>query len=88
MTSALIEKRVKIAFVTHLTEFARGWFEENRSDTAFLVAERRESGERTFRIIEGSPQGTSFGKDLYFEVFGKDIEGSERQDDLNEGRSF
>lgn len=35
----------------------------------FLGAERREGGERTFRLVEGDPLETSYGADLYRQIF-------------------
>jgi len=35
----------------------------------FLRAERKPDGTRTFKIIEGAPQQTSFGEDLYNDIF-------------------
>lgn len=68
--SALLKKRVKMVFVTHLYEFARGVHERNRGDVLFLRAERQPDGARTFKLSEGEPLQTSFGEDLYKDVFG------------------
>jgi hypothetical protein len=38
----------------------------------FLRAERKADGGRTFKVIEGKPMQTSYGKDLYHRVFGTD----------------
>jgi hypothetical protein len=35
----------------------------------FLRAERRSDGQRTFRVVEGEPLETSYGKDLYDNIF-------------------
>lgn len=69
VVSALLEKGVKVFFVTHLTEFARGVFESSRKDATFLRAERRPDGSRTFRLSPGEPLMTSYGEDLYREIF-------------------
>ncbi len=66
---ALLEKRMKVLYVTHLYEFARGFFEGGDKDALFLRAERKPDGTRTFRLIEGEPLETSYGEDLYREVF-------------------
>jgi DNA mismatch repair ATPase MutS len=67
---ALTGSGVRIGYVTHLYELAER-LSRQRSDTAlFLVAQRRPDGERTFRIGPGRPQPTSYGEDLYREVFG------------------
>ena len=66
---ALLEKGIRIAFVTHLYELAQIYMERKKSRTAFLRAERKEDGSRTFKIVSGEPLKTSYGKDLYFSIF-------------------
>lgn len=66
---ALLEKRIKVFFVTHLYDFARSLFERQKNDALFLRAERLPDGTRTFKLIEGEPLETSYGEDLYREVF-------------------
>lgn len=66
---ALLEKRMKIFYVTHLYEFARGFFEDKSDGVLFMRADRQADGTRTFRLIEGEPLQTSFGEDLYHQVF-------------------
>ncbi|GMQ77001.1 MAG: DNA mismatch repair protein MutS [Gammaproteobacteria bacterium] len=66
---ALLERRIKIFFVTHLYEFAHGFFDRKMEDAIFLRAERRSDGTRTFRLVEGEPLETSYGEDLYREIF-------------------
>jgi DNA mismatch repair ATPase MutS len=44
---ALLEKRVKIFYVTHLYEFARTFFDRKAGDAIFLRAERKADGART-----------------------------------------
>ncbi len=69
IVQAFIERHIKVFFVTHLYEFAHGMYEEERPDAFFLCAERRTDGERTFRMVEGVPTQTSYGKDLYYRIF-------------------
>jgi DNA mismatch repair ATPase MutS len=66
---ALLESRVKVFFVTHRYEFARGFFGREATDVLFLRAERLADGRRTFRLNEGEPLETSYGEDLYHEIF-------------------
>lgn len=66
---ALLEKRIKIYYVTHLHEFAHGFFSSKMKDVLFLRAERLADGTRTFRLIEGEPMETSYGVDLYRTIF-------------------
>ncbi len=70
IVSALVEKRVKVCFVTHLYEFARGVYDQNMENALFLRAERQPGGRRTFRVIEGEPLQTSYGEDVYHRIFG------------------
>ncbi|HUC19860.1 MAG TPA: DNA mismatch repair protein MutS [Acetobacteraceae bacterium] len=69
---ALVESRIRVAFVTHMYDFAHGFEEENRGNVLFLRAERSESGERTFRMIEVLPLDTSYGEDLFRKTFGSE----------------
>jgi len=66
---ALLEKRIKIFYVTHLYEFARGFFDTRTEDVLFLRAERQADGTRTFKQLEGEPLETSYGEDLYRQIF-------------------
>ena len=70
IVSALVQRHVKVFFVTHLYTLARGFYDKGMANAVFLVAERRADGERTFRIIEGEPSQTSYGEDLYARIFG------------------
>jgi MutS domain V len=66
---ALLEKCVKIFYVTHLYEFARGFIDRKTEDALFLRAERKADGTRTFRLLESEPLETSYGEDLYRQIF-------------------
>jgi DNA mismatch repair ATPase MutS len=66
---ALLEKRIKIFFVTHLYEFAHGFYEQTMPNAIFLRAERQVDGGRTFKLLEGEPLQTSYGEDLYDKIF-------------------
>lgn len=67
---ALTEAGVRIVFVTHMYDLASRYYAERDSRTLFLRAERRPDGQRTFRLMPGEPLPTSYGEDLYQEVFG------------------
>jgi hypothetical protein len=67
---ALTEAGVRIVFVTHMYDLAGRYHAERDPGTLFLRAERRPDGRRTFRLLEGEPLPTSYGEDLYREVFG------------------
>lgn len=72
ITCALLEKHIKIFFVTHFYEFANGLYERKINNAIFLRAERKNDGVRTFKMVEGEPLRTSFGADLYKKIFGEE----------------
>jgi hypothetical protein len=82
IVAALVERNVRIVFVTHLYDFAHGLYENLSAKGLFLRAERDLSGVRSFRLREGKPLPTSFGQDLYDKIFnartGKDRVGDSR----------
>lgn len=69
IVTALLERQVKVAFVTHQYEFAHGYEEKALPNVLFLRAEREADGSRTFKLREGKPLPTSFGEDLYRQIF-------------------
>lgn len=69
IVSAFLEERVRVFFVTHLYEFAHRLFARHADDSLFLRAERRSDGKRTFRLVVGEPLQTSYGEDLYRQIF-------------------
>jgi len=66
---ALLDRHVKVFFVTHLYHFAHSFFVRRSDRATFLRAERRSDGTRPFKLIEGEPLQTSYGEDLYRAVF-------------------
>ncbi len=69
ITSALLDKQIKVFYVTHLYDFADRFCGKKRENAIFLRAERETDGGRSFRILEGDPQQTSYGEDLYYTIF-------------------
>jgi hypothetical protein len=69
VTRALTDAGVRVVFVTHLYDFAASMQDAGAASTAFLRAERREDGARTFRIVPGEPRPTSHGEDSYRRIF-------------------
>ena len=69
IVSALLEKPIKVVFVSHQYDFAHGFYEKQLDAALFLRADRQEDGRRTFKLIESEPLGTSFGEDVYREIF-------------------
>lgn len=72
VVDALLEHRIKVIFVTHQYEFAHEFFTRQLPEALFLRAERQPDGTRTFRLTAGEPLETSYGEDLYREVFGEE----------------
>ena len=69
IVSALLEQSHKIVFVSHQYAFTHGFYERQLATTLFLRADRQSDGRRTFKLVEGEPLSTSFGEDVYREVF-------------------
>jgi MutS domain V len=69
IVSALLEQAHKVVFVSHKFAFTQGFYEKRLDTVLFLRADRQPDGRRTFKLIEGEPLSTSFGKDVYREVF-------------------
>lgn len=69
---ALLETGVKVLTVTHLLSFAKKCYNQDMREAEYLSAERLEDGERTFKMVQGEPELTSFGLDLYEEIIGED----------------
>ena len=66
---AMTDRGNSIVFVTHLYELAHRLYERHSDEILFLRAERDPDGHRSFRIIQGEPLPTSYGADLYRQIF-------------------
>ena len=51
-------------------DLAERYYAQHDPATLFLRAERQPDGRRTFRLPAGEPLPTSYGEDLYQQVFG------------------
>jgi len=71
IVNALLEKKVKVFYVTHLYELAHGFHAKRMENAIFLRADRKEKGRRTYKLIEAPPLETSYGIDAYHKVFGE-----------------
>jgi DNA mismatch repair ATPase MutS len=69
IVTALLERHVRVIFVTHLYQFAHKFYEGRTNECLFLRAERKQDGTRTFKLVEGEPLDTSYGIDLYNRIF-------------------
>ena len=65
---AFTEAGVKVLTVTHLLTFAKKVYAEEWEKAVFLSAQRLEDGTRTYKMVAGEPELTSFGLDLYEQV--------------------
>ncbi|QKT07037.1 DNA mismatch repair protein MutS [Gordonia sp. X0973] len=73
IVGALLESGHRVFFVTHMYELARRLYEQaSPADRAscFLRPQRRDDGTRTFRVVPAEPEPTSYGQDLYRQIFG------------------
>lgn len=68
---ALVETDIRVAYVTHMYELAHGFRAEELERALFIRAERLPDGKRTFRMVPGEPERTSYGFDSYRRIFGK-----------------
>ena len=78
IVSAVLEGGRRVAFVSHQFAFTNAMYESRGDSTLFLRADRREDGRRTFRLIVGEPLATSFGEDVYREVFKREAAEQDR----------
>jgi hypothetical protein len=66
---ALTEAGIRVVFVTHMYDLAESIRARGDGRVLFLRAEREPDGSRTYRLPEGDPLPTSYGEDLYHEIF-------------------
>lgn len=66
---ALIERGVKVCYVTHLYALAHSFYEKEKERTLFLLAERGANADRTFKLLPGEPLPTSYAADLYKKLY-------------------
>ena len=67
--SALLDRDIKLFFVTHMFELANTFQNQHTAEVFFLRAEREEDGTRTFKMIKGMPRETSYAEDVFDAVF-------------------
>jgi hypothetical protein len=66
---AMTESGVNVVYVTHLYDLAHSIEAKTGDRALFLRAERLPDGSRSFKLHEAGPLDTSFGVDLYREIF-------------------
>lgn len=62
--------RIRVCYVTHLYDLAAGLAATGARNAVFLRPERLANTDRTYRVVPGAPQPTSYGPDLYRRIFG------------------
>lgn len=68
---ALQESGTRVCYVTHMFALSNGLARQGCEGDLFLRAQRLADGRRTFKIVEGLPESTSYGRDLYAQVFAR-----------------
>jgi DNA mismatch repair ATPase MutS len=66
---ALLDAGLRVVLVTHSYELADQLRRHDAARAVFLRAQRLADGTRPFRLAVAAPQTTSYGQDLYDEVF-------------------
>ncbi len=66
---------VKVFVVTHLFDLADSLHERGADNTLFLRAPRQ-AGAPPFKLVEGAPEPTAYGEDVYRRVFGESVAGA------------
>jgi hypothetical protein len=69
VTRAMLDAGIRVAYVTHLYDLSLGFHQEHLPGALFLRAPREPGGRRTFRLTKGEPLPTSYGLDVYRDVF-------------------
>jgi hypothetical protein len=65
----LADAGVKLFVVTHLFDLAESLYDRGGTNALFLRAPRQE-GAQPFRLLEGPPEATAYGEDVYERIFG------------------
>jgi len=61
---------VKVVLVTHLIDLAESLYEQRLGYVLFLRAPRQTQGQQ-FKLVEGAPERTAYGEDVYKQIFGQ-----------------
>ena len=68
---AMIGSGIKVLFVTHLYDLGHSLHARQDPTHVFLRAERQPDGVRTFQLIPGAPEPTSYAQDAFQQIFGR-----------------
>jgi DNA mismatch repair ATPase MutS len=66
---SLISAGVRVIVVTHLFDLAESLYDQDFGNASFLRAPRQAAAQ-PFRLVEGPPEPTAYGEDVYERVFG------------------
>jgi DNA mismatch repair ATPase MutS len=69
IVDALLDRKVKVLFVTHFYELSNGFYNRQLKNSIFLRAQTQPDGGRTYKELEDKPLLTSYGNDLYDQIF-------------------
>jgi DNA mismatch repair ATPase MutS len=69
IVDALLDRKVKVLFVTHFYELSNGFYNRQLKNSIFLRAQTQPDGGRTYKVLEDKPLLTSYGNDLYDQIF-------------------
>lgn len=72
VVTALLDKGIRIIFVSHFYKFAQACFSRRAEQYLFLRADRQDDGSRSYRLTVGEPLTTGFGEDIYYKIFGEE----------------
>jgi DNA mismatch repair ATPase MutS len=61
---------VKVVVVTHLIDLAQSLYEE-RFDYVLCLRAPRQTEAQRFKVVEGAPEPTAYGEDVYKQIFGE-----------------
>lgn len=66
----LTENGIRLFFVTHFYSLVN-YFYEKHTKVAILQAQRNEDGSRSYKLVQGEPNKSSFANDIYEQLFTK-----------------
>lgn len=69
LLDALLAAGVRVYYVTHLYALSHGLARQQRSEHLFLRAHRDADRRRSFRLVPGEPESTSYAADLFQQIF-------------------
>ena len=70
IVNALLKKKMRVFFVTHLSEFVQRYYSDRKEDVVFLRAQRNADKSRTYKLTETEPLESSFALDIFNNIFG------------------